>query len=75
MPLVTVKLIEGVFTPAQKRDMIGKLTDAMVAIEGEALRPYTTVILEETKSGDWGVAGNALTTEAVKSLAAGSGKR
>jgi hypothetical protein len=29
MPLVTVKLIEGVFTPAQKREMIRKLTDAL----------------------------------------------
>lgn len=32
MPLVNVKLIEGVFTPIQKQEMIRKLTDAMVSI-------------------------------------------
>ena len=52
-------MIEGVFTPTQKQDMIRKLTDTMVSIEGENLRPYTLVVLEEVKSGDWGVAGNS----------------
>jgi 4-oxalocrotonate tautomerase len=73
--MLTVKVIEGVFSPAQKREIIHKLTDTMVSIEGEALRPYTLVVIEETRSGDWGVAGNALTTEVVKSLAAGGTKR
>ena len=35
MPMLNVKLIEGVFTEAQKREMVRKLTDAMVSIEGE----------------------------------------
>jgi 4-oxalocrotonate tautomerase len=34
MPLVNVKLIEGVFDSAQKRDMIEQLTETTVAIEG-----------------------------------------
>src|SRR5262245_17817084 len=63
MPLVNVKLIEGVFTPAQKQDMIRKLTDTMVAIEGENLRQATLVVLEEVKSGDWGVGGHGFTTD------------
>ena len=61
MPLVNVKMLEGVFTPAQKRDMIRKLTDTMVSIEGENMRPVTVVMLEEVKSGDWGIGGNAYT--------------
>src|SRR5438034_1755813 len=68
MPLINVKLIEGVFSDAQKREMIAKLTDTMVAIEGEALRPVTWVLLEEIKSGQWGVGGNGLTTADVKAL-------
>jgi hypothetical protein len=32
MPLIQVKVIEGVFTDAQKRDIVKKLTDAMVSI-------------------------------------------
>jgi len=71
MPLVNVKIIEGVFTEAQKREMIHKLTETMVSIEGENMRPVTWVVIEEVKSGDWGIAGKPLTTSDVKALAAG----
>ena len=70
MPLLNVKMIEGVFTPTQKQEIIRKLTDTMVSIEGENLRPYTLVVLEEVKGGDWGVGGNSLTTADAKALAA-----
>jgi 4-oxalocrotonate tautomerase len=69
MPLIQVRLIEGVFSDAQKQDMIRKLTDAMVSIEGEKMRGVTWVIVEEVKSGDWGIGGKALTTADVKALA------
>jgi len=71
MPLIQVKLIEEVFTPAQKQEIISKLTDTMVSIEGENLRPLTLVIIEETRSGDWGVGGKGLTTADVHALANG----
>ncbi len=71
MPMINVKLIEGVFDAAQKQEMIEKLTDTMVEIEGENMRSVTWVIIEEAKSGDWGIGGQALTTEAVKALSAG----
>ena len=72
MPLVNVKLVEGVFDTAQKQQIVRDLTGAMVAIEGENMRPVTWVIVEEVKSGDWGIAGNPLTTADVKALAAGA---
>ena len=75
MPLLNVKLIEGVFTPAQKQEMIRKLTDTMVSIEGENLRPVTWVVIEELKSGDWGVAGKPLATSDVRALAVNGPKR
>jgi 4-oxalocrotonate tautomerase len=68
MPLITVKLIEDVFTPEQKAEIIEKLTDAMVAIEGENLRQLTFVLVEEVKQGDWGVGGKSLTAEDVHRL-------
>ena len=49
MPLLNVKVIEGVFTTSQKHEMIRKLTDAMVSIEGESLRPVTWVVIDEVK--------------------------
>ena len=73
MPLIQVKIIEGVFAQEQKCEIVRKLTDAMVSIEGENMRPVTWCIVEEVKSGDWGIAGNALTTSDVKALAAGGG--
>lgn len=71
MPLIHVKLIEEVFTPAQKKEIIAKLTDAMVAIEGENLRPVTWVTIEDVRSGDWGMGGKPVTTSHVLALAAG----
>jgi 4-oxalocrotonate tautomerase len=65
-------MIEGVFTPAQKKDLARKLADTVVAIKGEALRPFTLVVLEEIKSGDWNVGGNSVTTEDVTALTAGA---
>ena len=74
MPLVNVRLIEGVFTSNQKLEMIRKLTDAMVSIEGESMRPVTWVVIEEVRSGEWGIGGSALTTADVKALSAGKHK-
>lgn len=54
-----------------KQEIIRKLTDTMVSIEGENLRPVTWVVVEEVKSGDWGIGGNPLTTKDVQALAAG----
>jgi 4-oxalocrotonate tautomerase len=69
VPLIQVKLIEGVFTESQKREMIHKLTDAMVSIEGENMRSVTWVVVEEVKSGSWGIGGRPLTVADVKALA------
>ncbi len=70
MPFVNVKVIEGVFTPEQKQDMVTRLTETMVAIEGENMRPVTWVVVEEVKSGDWGIGGQAMTAADVQALAA-----
>jgi 4-oxalocrotonate tautomerase len=75
MPFINVKLIEGVFTGAQKQEIVQKLTDAMVGIEGENMRAVTWCVVEEVKSGDWGIAGKPLTTADVKALAAGVAAR
>ena len=71
MPFMQVKVIEDVFTPDQKGQIVRELTDALVRIEGEAMRPVTWCVVEEVRSGDWGIAGNTLTTADVKALAAG----
>jgi 4-oxalocrotonate tautomerase len=73
MPLIEVNVIKDVFSPEQKTEMITRLTDAMVQIEGENMRPVTWCVVREVASGDWGIAGNPLTTADVRALAAGAG--
>lgn len=73
MPLIEVSVIEDVFTAEQKSQIITRLTDAMVTVEGENMRAVTWCVVREVASGDWGIAGNALTTGDVRALAAGAG--
>ncbi len=68
MPIVDIHLIEGVFDKEQKQEMIRKVTDAMVEIEGEALRGATWVRLYEVASGEWGMGGKGITTADVKAM-------
>jgi 4-oxalocrotonate tautomerase len=72
MPYVDIKLIEGVFDADQKREMIEKVTEAMIEVEGENMRGVTFVVVDEVKSGDWGIGGQAMTADAVRALAAGA---
>ena len=71
MPLVSIKIIEGVFNEEQKQEMIQKVTDTMVSIEGEKMRRGTWVVVDEVKSGNWGIGGKGMTTEDVIAFAKG----
>lgn len=68
MPLITVRTLEGLLTPVQKKLMIERVTNAALSVEGEAYRPVAWVIVEEVPSGAWGIAGQPLTTEAARQL-------
>lgn len=71
MPMVTIDVIKGVFTPKQKEQLIEKVTAAMLDVEGENMRGVTWVRIAEFESGDWAVGGRRLTTADVQALAAG----
>lgn len=68
MPLITVNLIENVFSDEEKVEMITKLTDTMVAIEGETMRSVTWVKIHEVPEGHWGIGGTALTAAMVHQM-------
>ena len=59
------------FSKEQKRQIISKLTYAMVSIEGENVRQLTFCLVEEVESGDWGIGGKGMTTADVHALARG----
>jgi 4-oxalocrotonate tautomerase len=71
MPLVDIHVIKGVFTPEQKHAMITKVTDAMVAVEGENLRGVTWVKINEVESGDWAIGGQLLQAGDLQKMARG----
>lgn len=68
MPLVDIELIEGVFDADQKAQMIENVTNAMVAIEGEAMRSVTWVRVKEIRSGQWGIGGNTPSAADIKAM-------
>ncbi|MCV2869926.1 tautomerase family protein [Defluviimonas sp. WL0002] len=70
MPLIDIEVIQGVFSDEKKRAMISKVTDAMVSVEGEAMRGVTWVRIKEVKSGDWAIGGQPLSAADVLKLAA-----
>ena len=71
MPFAEVKVFQGELTEAQTQEVIQKVTEVVVGIVGENLRGATWVVIDEVKSGNWGVGGQALTLDDVKALAAG----
>ena len=71
MPLVDIQVLAGVFSAAQKQDMISKVTDTMVAIEGETMRGVTWVRVIDVPSGQWGIGGKALSADDIKALQKG----
>jgi 4-oxalocrotonate tautomerase len=63
MPFIDIKVIEGVFTPEEKREMVERVSEAVIAVEGEASRPLTHAAITETPSGEWALGGQAKTAE------------
>lgn len=68
MPLVTIDVIKNVFTEEQKNALIHNVTEAMIAVEGEALRPVTWVRIMEVEQGDWAIGGQRLGAADVQAM-------
>lgn len=69
MPLVDIQLIKNVFTSEQKGELIEKVTEAMISVEGEAMRPVTWVRIMEVEQGDWAIGGARLSASDVHRMA------
>jgi 4-oxalocrotonate tautomerase len=66
MPFIDIKVIEGVFTPEEQRELVERVSEAVISVEGEALRPVTHTVVTETPSGSWAIGGQAMRAEDVK---------
>jgi 4-oxalocrotonate tautomerase len=68
MPLVTIKMFENELSETQAKDLIKGVTEAVIPFVGEKLRDKTWVLIEEVKSGAWGVGGRALGLGDVRAI-------
>lgn len=71
MPMVTIDVIKDVFTPQQKQELIARVTEAMIEVEGEQMRSVTWVRINEFEGGDWAIGGRGLHAADVHALAKG----
>lgn len=71
MPLVQIKGVGGYLSAGQKQELIRRVTDAVVSVEGEGLRPVTWVIVEDVPSGAWGVGGSPVSADDLRKMASG----
>ena len=69
MPLITIEVLKGVFPPEKKREIITRITDTMVKIEGEAMRGVTWMRLVETEHTHWAIGGNIPSAADVEAMA------
>jgi 4-oxalocrotonate tautomerase len=74
MPIVTVKLMEGVLSNDQKQTLMKNLTDAVVKVYGPPMRLFMHVVLEEIKTGDWIAGGGVVTSERVRLISPNVGR-
>lgn len=71
MPVVTIQTPAGALSKAQKADMIRRVTDVVVEVEGfPAIRPSVHVLIEEIVDGGYGVGGQAVDVEKAKAALA-----
>jgi 4-oxalocrotonate tautomerase len=69
MPLVQIKGVGGYLSLQQKQEMIRKVTEAVLSIEGEGLRDVTWVTIEDVPPGAWGVGGQSVTADDLRRMA------
>lgn len=69
MPLVQIKGIGGYLSLEQKQEMIRKVTEAVLSVEGEGLRDVTWVTIEDVQPGTWGVGGQPVTDDDLRRMA------
>ena len=67
-PLITIKVFEDELSNSQAKDLIHKVTEAMIPFVGEKLRNNTWVLIEEIASGSWGIGGKVFGLTDVRAI-------
>ncbi len=76
MPFINIKVLKGTLSEEKKKEMITRVSETVAEIEArpnpkEKLQPHTWCVIEEVDFGAWGIGGNAVTPEMLKSILEG----
>ncbi len=71
MPSIDIQVLEDVFSPEEKAEIIRRVTDAFGSVSGDAIKSGTSVRIHEIGSGSWGWGGQVLTTAEGKAMRSG----
>jgi len=66
--IVTIDVRRGDHSPSQKRNLIHRITEAAIEVEGEMMRDQVFVKMNEINADDWFVGGVSLDQAAATSL-------
>ena len=69
MPFANYKFPQGMLSAEQKEEIIHKTTDMFASYFGEAVRPYTMVLVDEVVDGGFGRADETFKLERMKGSA------
>ena len=72
MPIITVKVFENELTPRQTSALIHDITEATIPYVGEVVRGNTWVLVEQIKSGAWGIGGKAFNLSDLREIQQGA---
>ena len=53
MSLIQMELMNEIFTPVQKKELMNKLTEATISIKRESVRSAAWFSIEEICNGEW----------------------
>ncbi len=70
MPFIEIKVFENELNQQESSELIERVTSAVTETTSKKLRDVTWVVINEVKSGHWGVGGNAIGLDDVKKIIA-----
>jgi len=73
MPLIQIKIFEGILTEEKKNEMISRVSEVVAEIEAsphpkEKLLPHTWCVIDEIPAKNWGIGGQPSSLEMLKAL-------
>ena len=72
MPFANYKFPQGMLSAEQKEEIIHKTTDLFASYFGEAVRPYTMVLVDEVVDGGFGRADETFTLAKLEQMKSGA---